>query len=89
MTDWRLEDKEFKVILHRNNNSDDEEVSVANTKAELIPHLKTHKAWIGLQYIVIQDIERAKTFHSLNKAISLLYDYADAKKIWLGFMPMD
>lgn len=89
MTDWKFKDEEFKRILHRNNDPDNEEKSVINTKSELVPHLNNHKAWQGLPMDFINAVENAKTFHSMNRAFDSLYDYADDHKIWLGFMPMD
>ncbi len=86
MTDWKLKDEVFKQILSRNNDPENELVSVSNTKKELIPHLKANPCWVRLPKGVLHSIERATTFHSLNRAIGLLYDYADQYKIWLGFM---
>ena len=87
MTDWRLRDEEFKKILARHDDPDDELQSVVGTVAELIPHLKTNPVWCTLPRSAITRIEQATTFHSLNRAIDRLYDFADDNKIWLGFMP--
>ncbi len=89
MTDWKLRDKEFKGILARHDNADDELGSVEGAKAELLPHLRTHEAWSSLPSGVIQDVAMAKTFTSFNRAIDKIYDYADENKIWLGFLPLE
>ncbi len=58
-----------------------------NTKKELIPHLKETRCWDGLNPLVLKRIEESKTFYTLNNALNDVYDFADANKIWLGFMP--
>ncbi len=87
MTDWKFKDEKFKKILARHNDPDNELQSVAGTITELVPHLKDYPAWRTLPIGIITNIERATTFHSLNREINSLYDFADANKIWLGFMP--
>ncbi|KKL78828.1 hypothetical protein LCGC14_2020930 [marine sediment metagenome] len=44
MTNWIHRDNILRGILTRNNDPDNEQVSVANTKKELIPHFKFGKA---------------------------------------------
>ena len=87
MTDWKFKDRKFKKILARHNDPDDELQSVTGTITELVPHLKTCPVWRPLPKAVIASIEKATTFHSLNRAIDSLYDFADDNKIWLGFIP--
>ena len=86
MTGWRHTDTTFKSILARNN-SDDEMESVANTKKELIPYLKSCPLYRQLNPTVMKRLEKATTFYTINSAISDIYDYADDNKIWLGFLP--
>jgi hypothetical protein len=86
MTDWRHTDTTFKSILARND-SEDEMESVANTKRELASYLITCPLYSRLNRKVISQLEDATTFYSLNNAIAKIYDYADAEKIWLGFLP--
>jgi hypothetical protein len=89
MTNWTLKDEEFKRILYRNNDPEHEAESVANTKKELVPHIHNTPCWRLLDKSVIQRLESATTFHTINIAINQMYDFADDNKIWLGFMPMD
>jgi hypothetical protein len=89
MTDWRFRDEELKHILHRNNDPDNEGESVAKTVAELIPHLKANPCYADLPKAIITQISQATTFHSFNRVLDKVYDFADGKKIWLGFMPLD
>jgi len=89
MTDWRLKDEEFKRILHCHNDPDNEMVSVANTVAEIVPHLKANPCWARLPASILAAIATAITFHSLNRALEKVYDFADDNKIWLGFTPLD
>jgi len=89
MTDWRLQDSEFKRILARHNDPENELASVVGTIAELVPHLKTSVCWHGLPKVEVAQVKEATTFHSLNRAIEKLYDYADDNKIWLGLMPLE
>lgn len=86
MTDWRYKDTTSKSIL-AHNNSDNETESVANTKKELVPYLKSCPLYKRLNPQVIRQLENATTFYSINNAIASIYDYADAEKIWLGFLP--
>ena len=88
MTNWRLRDEELKKILHRTDDPDNEERSVAATKAELIPHLKSNPCYHGLSKLTIRKMEKAKTFHTFNQALDDVYDFADENKIWLGFTPV-
>ncbi|KKN60898.1 hypothetical protein LCGC14_0527690 [marine sediment metagenome] len=89
MTDWKLKDEELKKILHRTNDPDNEIVSVAKTVAGVVPHLKSNPCWVRLPKATLTAISNATTFHSLNRALDQLYDYADDNKIWLGFMPIE
>ena len=63
--------------------------SVANTIAELIPHLNKAGYYDRLNPAVLTKLRGAKTFHTFNQALNMLYDYADDNKIWLGFMPIE
>jgi hypothetical protein len=85
MTDWRYKDTKLRGILHRNDDPDNEEVSVVNTVKELVPHLKTEPCYKGLNPLVIKHLEAAKTFFAINRVISMVYDYADDNKIWIEF----
>ena len=87
MTNWQFEDRKFKWILAQHNNPDNEEESVANTKAKLIPHLKNSSWWAGLNPLTLKRLKKAKTFHAFNQILAQIYDFADDNKIWLGFMP--
>lgn len=89
MANWRFRDEELKKILHRNDEPDNEIVSVAKTKAELIPHLRQNPCYADLPHSIRDRISKASTFHSFNQALDTLYDFADDKKIWLGFAPID
>ena len=84
---WATNDPLFKRILARNNDPDNEELSVANTKKELLEHLKNTHCWQGLSIKTIQALKQAQTFHSLNRVLDELYDFADSERIWTGFMP--
>jgi hypothetical protein len=86
MTNWVFTDYDFKQILARNNDVSNEELSVQKTKGDLIPHLQSIPCWSGLSPQILRNLRKAKTFHSINRAIDLLYDYADSHKIWLGFI---
>ncbi len=86
MTNWLYTDKELKRILARNNYPDNEVKSVKDTVKELLPHLKTTKCYDGLSQLVLDGIAKAKTFHTFNQWLSVIYDYCDQKKIWTGFM---
>ena len=86
MSNWMNHDNKFKDILSKTNDPEHELESVVNTKKELLPHLKETKCWQGLDQCVLEKLEKATTFHSINYAIDMLYDYADENKIWLGFM---
>lgn len=86
MTDWKLRDEELKQILHRNNDPDNETVSVVHTVAELIPHLKTTPCWARLPKTILTAMSKVTTFHSFNRILNQLYDFADDNKIWLGFL---
>ena len=83
MTNWIHRDKELRGILNRNDDPDNEQTSVANTKKELIPHLKTAKWFRRLAPSVIEKMEKATTFHTFNQALALVFDYADETKIWI------
>ena len=89
MTNWRFRDEKLKRILYRNNDPDNEMVSVAKTVAELVPHLKATPCYADLPKSIITQISQSTTFHSLNRELNKVYDFADDKKIWLGFMPSD
>ena len=89
MRDWRFRDEELKRILHRNDNTDNEIVSVVKTVAELVPHLKANPCYADLPKAIITQISQATTFHSFNQALSKIYDFADDKGVWLGFVPLD
>ena len=84
MIDWKLEDTDFKRILHRNEDPDNEIISVAQTIAQFIPHLKANPCWARLPETTLTAISNATTFHSFNRALDLLYNFADDSKIWLG-----
>ena len=86
MTNWLLKDEELKRILARTDDPDDEATSVANTKRELIPHLKGSPCYAHLSKQVMAKLERATTFHTFNQALNSVYDYADDNRIWLGFI---
>ena len=83
MTNWIYTDKELKAILKRNDDPDNEIESVKKTKAELIPHLKTTPCFRNLPSAVINSLEKSNTFHSFNRALDLVFDYADDNRIWL------
>ena len=87
MTDWKFNDRELKKILARHNDPSDEGTSVASTVIELLPHLATNPCYARLQKAVTEKMRKATTFHTLNQALDLIYDYADDNRIWLGFMP--
>ena len=89
MANWKFRDEELKRILLRNNDPDNEEKSVVNTVTELIPHLNKSGYYDRLNPATLAKLKRAKTFHTFNQALDMLYDYADDNKIWLGFMPGD
>jgi len=81
---WRYHCEEFKKILHHNDDEDDEEGSVARTKVELLPFLRSTSCFKRLDASVLTSLEKAKTFHTLNRALDRVYDYADENRIWLG-----
>lgn len=83
MANWRLKDEEFKQILSRNDDPDNEDESVRAIISELVPHLRTNPCYSQLPKSAIKAISKAKTFHTLNRAIAFVYDYADDNKIWL------
>jgi len=85
MTNWVHTDNIFKQILARNDDTDNEDISVQRTKEELIPHLQSTSCWSRLNPQILHQLKDAKTFHSINRAIDKLYDYADANRIWLDF----
>lgn len=85
MIQWNLTDNIFKQILSRNDDPNNEEESVRDTVAELIPHLKRNHYWAGLPESTLMAVGEAKTFHSFNRALDAVYDYADSNRIWLGF----
>ncbi len=85
MTNWIHKDKELRGILNRNDDPDNEIESVASTKKELIPYLQTAKWFRFLPPSVIEKMEKATTFHTFNRALSLVFDYADDNKIWIEF----
>ena len=85
MTNWIHRDNILRGILTRNNDPDNEQVSVANTKKELIPHLRTAKCFNRLLPTIISKMERATTFHTFNQALDMVFDYADDNKIWIEF----
>ena len=84
MTEWLYHYEEFKKILNRNDDEDDEEGSVVRTKVELLPFLRSAEGFKLLPKSVFTLLENAKTFHTLNRALDRVYDYADEKRIWLG-----
>ena len=88
MTNWNLKDEELKRIMAKHNDPDNELESVANTKVELIPHLKNNPCWRRLPSPVMAKLEKATTFHGFNQALNMIYDYADDNKIWLGLQPI-
>lgn len=83
MADWQQKDRLLRSILKKNDNPDDELVSVANTKKELIPHLKTSPLYKQLPRTVIPAMERSTTFHSFNRALDKVFDFADDNLIWI------
>lgn len=87
MGNWLHKDEELKKIMARHNDADNETKSVADTKAELIPHLKSNPCYARLPRHIIGELEKATTFHTFNRALGKIYDYADENRIWLGFMP--
>ena len=84
MTDWVLKDEQFKAILSKHDDTENELQSVEDTKAELIPHLRNTPGWRRLPGGIIQQLKSATTFHTFNRVLNLLYDYADEHRIWLG-----
>lgn len=84
MSNWVYVKKEFREILRRNDNADDEFGCVKATKAELIPYLKREPCFKSLPKKVLQELEASTTFYSFNSALNLVYDYADEHRIWLG-----
>ncbi len=87
MTNWIIRDTGLKTILSHNNDPDNEEESVARTIKELVPYLKETRHFTTLDRKVIDQMQGAKTFHQFNQALDSIYDFANEKKIWLGFMP--
>ena len=83
MTNWIYRDKELRGIVNRNNDPDNEAESVSNTKLELIPHLKSAPHFKTLPPRVIRDMEEATTFHSFNRALDKVFDFADQNLIWI------
>ena len=84
MTKWLYHEEEFKKIVQRNDDEDDEEGSVRKTKEELIPFLRKTSCFRGLSASVLKTLEGAETFHTLNRALDRVYDFADERRIWLG-----
>jgi hypothetical protein len=82
---WKYTDKILRSILAHNNDHNNEFESVANTKKELILHLKSYSCWKNLPTPILTSIEKATTFYSFNNALDKVYDYADANKIWIEF----
>ncbi len=87
MRNWLYTDKEFKRILARNNDPDNETESVVKTKAELLSHITNTTCYENLDHRILVSMSKATTFHIFNIALNTIYDYADENKIWLGFMP--
>lgn len=85
MTSWKYSDTILRGILDRNNDEDNEAESVANTKKELIPHLKTAPHFKMLPSGVIGEMEKSTTFHSFNRALDKVFDFADQNLIWIEF----
>ena len=81
---WLYHKEEFKEILNRHGDEEDEFGSVKATKEELLPFLKGEECFFALPHKVLKQLENATTLHSLNRALELIYDYADEKRIWLG-----
>ena len=83
MTNWTRRDNILRGILNRNNDPDNEVVSVASTKKELIPHLQISPLYKLLSPHVIRAMEQATTFHSFNQTLDKVFDYADDNRIWI------
>ncbi len=86
MTNWVQRAEEFKVILSRNNDPDNEVKSVEDTKRELFPYLKRTPCFARLPKSTLDLLNNATTFYTINRAIDKIYDFADDNKIWLGLM---
>jgi len=85
MPNWSYTDHEFRAILNRNNDPENEEQSVENTKKELIPHLKMTLVWKNLPEHYFDAMKLAHTFHTLNRVLDSIYDFADDNRIWIDF----
>ncbi|KKM90940.1 hypothetical protein LCGC14_1233600 [marine sediment metagenome] len=83
MTNWRIKDTALRGILERNDDDDNEIESVANTKKELIPHLKTALHFKALSPDVVAEMDRSTTFHSFNRALDKVFGFADRNLIWI------
>ena len=83
MTNWRIRDTVLRDILKRNDDDDNEIESVANTKKELIPHLKVAPHFKTLSPDVITEMDKSTTFHSFNRALDKVFDFADDNLIWI------
>ena len=83
MTNWIYRDEKLRGILNRNNDPDNEMESIANTKEELITHLKTTRCFNRLPLSVFEKMGKATTFHTFNRALDMVFDYADENKVWI------
>ena len=81
---WKYHCDEFREILKRNDDDEDEEGSVENTKKELLPLLRSNSMFARLRPGVLEALEKSKAFHTFNQALGEVYDYADDNRIWLG-----
>ena len=82
MPQWFYRVEEFHTILGEAD-EDDEVGSVAKTKERLLPLLEK-PPFLGLRASTLVAIREATTFHTFNRALDQVYDYADQQRIWLG-----
>jgi len=85
MTNWKIKDTQLRSILDRNNDPDNEKISVFNTKKELIPYLQNTPHFISLPRVIISKMQEATTFHTFNKTLDKVWDFADENLIWIEF----
>jgi len=84
MAVWLHKLPEFKQILEKNDDADNERESVTKTKTELIDFMRKQKCFDSIPALVMQGLSQADTFHSFNQALNKVYDFCDAHAIWLG-----
>ena len=85
MTNWKIKDKQLRSILDRNNDPENEQISISNTKKELIPYLQNTPHFASLPRAIIHKMQEATTFHTFNRALDRVWDFADDNLIWIEF----